>query len=187
MDIDLQIFLVFVKISLMSVGGVFGMMPELERLVVNQYHWLSVEQFYQAYVIGQFVPGPTMAFCPLIGYMVRGWPGFAAGFLGIYTAPMLLVVLAHRYYSRVKSIAWVRRIEQSIRPIVVGLLIASTIRLWTIQTRFETHQDLVNGMTLFMMVIALYCHHKLRWDILIFVLAFGGLWTLTLTLLNVHN
>jgi chromate transporter len=187
MDINLQIFWVFFKISLVSIGGVFGTMPELERMIVNQNHWMTIEQFYQAYVIAQFVPGPTMAFCPIIGYMVSGWAGFFAGFIGIYTAPMVMVVVAYKFYSRVKSITWVKKTELSIRPIVVGLISASTVRLWIVQTRFHEQQSLITAITLVMMAATLYAHHKLKWDILILVLAFGGLWTLTLTALNVHN
>lgn len=187
MGVDLEIFWVFFKVSLMSVGGVFGMMPELERMIVNQNHWMTVEQFYQAYVIAQFVPGPTMAFCPIIGYMISGWTGFTAGFFGIYAAPMFLTVAAFKFYSKVKSIVWVKRIELSIRPIVIGLLSASTIRLWVIQTRFEEHQALVSTATLILMAATIYAYYKLKWDILILILAFGGLWTLTLYALNVHN
>jgi chromate transporter len=187
MGIDFQIFWVFFKISLMSIGGVFGMMPELERMIVHQNQWMTVEQFYQAYVIAQFVPGPTMSFCPIIGYMISGWTGFAAGFVGIYAAPMILTVAAFKFYSRIKSIVWVKRIELSIRPIVVGLLAASTIRLWAIQTHFEEHQLQVSIATLVLMAGTMYAYNKLKWDILIFVLAFGGLWTLTLYALNVHN
>ncbi|NUM89597.1 MAG: chromate transporter, partial [Bdellovibrionales bacterium] len=62
----LDIFLVFFRLSLLSFGGVFGVLPELERMVVVEQGWLTSEKFLQAYVVGQFVPGPNMAMCPLV-------------------------------------------------------------------------------------------------------------------------
>jgi len=176
MGLDFQIFWVFFKISLMSVGGVFGMMPELERMVVFQHQWMSSEQFIQAYVIAQFVPGPTMAFCPIIGYLVNGWSGFTAGFLGIYLAPTVIVMAIYRGYSRIKTLSWVKKIELSIRPIIIGLLIASTIRLWIIQTQFEKYHWQIITFTLFLMFATLAIFQKTKWDILILLLAFGGIW-----------
>jgi chromate transporter len=172
-----QIFWVFFKISLMSIGGVFGMMPELERLIVFEHHWMSSEQFLQAYVIGQFVPGPTMAFCPIIGYMVNGWIGFVAGFIGIYAAPTMMIVIAYRFYSQVKSLTWIKKIELSIRPVVIGLLSASTIRLWIIQTHFQNHQVALSLLTLALMLITIWIYYKTKWDLLILILGFGFSWS----------
>ncbi len=129
-----EIFFVFFKISLLSFGGVFGVLPELERMVVDQHGWLTHEAFIQSYVIGQFVPGPTMAMCPLIGYWVDGWSGFFAGFLGIYTAPLILMSLVYFFYKKLRKIDSVRRVEFSLRPLVFGLTLASLIRLWWSQS-----------------------------------------------------
>lgn len=177
MGVNFEIFFVFFKVSLMSIGGVFGTMPELERLVVFQHHWMTSEQFLQAYIIAQFVPGPTMAFCPIIGYMVTGWTGFFAGFVGIYTAPMIMVIAVYRFYSHFKDLVWVKKIELSIRPIVIGLLSASTIRLWTIQTQFAKYQFELMVFTLILMAITLFVYMKTKWDILILILGFGAIWT----------
>ena len=97
-SLSAQIFLVFFKIGFLSFGGVFGVLPELERMVVAEHHWISSEQFVHAYVIGQFLPGPNMAMCPVIGYWVHGLPGFFAAFLGIYTPPCLMMAFGWMVY-----------------------------------------------------------------------------------------
>lgn len=177
MEVNLEIFWLFFKISLMSIGGVFGMMPELERLIVFEHHWMTSERFLQAYVIGQFVPGPTMAFCPIIGYMVNGWGGFLAGFVGIYIGPTALVVGTYNLYFRVKDIRWVRRIELSLRPLIIGLLVASTIRLWSVQTDSPEAEWQIKLMTLVLMAFSIWIYRKVKVDLLILVLGFGLLWT----------
>lgn len=130
----LTIFLVFLRISLLSFGGVFGVLPELERMVVVEQGWLTSEKFLQAFVIGQFVPGPNMAMCPLIGWWIHGWRGFAAAFAGIYAGPVLVMAAAYAIYHRSREIEWVRRVERGVRPVILGLLSASCVRVWWLQT-----------------------------------------------------
>lgn len=134
----LEIFLVFLRISLLSFGGVFGVLPELERMVVVEQGWLTSEKFLQAYVIGQFVPGPNMAMCPLIGWWIHGWEGFAAAFAGIYSGPMAVMTVAYALYHRNRGIAWVQKMERGVRPVVLGLLGSSVLRVWWLQTTEES-------------------------------------------------
>lgn len=131
--LTLQIFWVFFKMGFLSFGGVFGALPELERMVVQEHGWLTSQRFVQAYVIGQFVPGPNMAMCPLIGYWVHGWAGFLAAFAGIYSGPVLVMAAAYRIYHRGRENEKVRRAERALRPVVLGLLAAASTRLWWVQ------------------------------------------------------
>ena len=132
--ISLQIFSVFFRISFLSFGGVFGSLPELERMIVGEHAWISHERFLQSYVMAQFVPGPNMAMCPLIGYWVNGWMGFLAGFLGIYAAPALLMGLTYVFMRKYGKFLVIRRLEKSFRPIVLGLMTASALRVWFSQS-----------------------------------------------------
>ena len=134
-----EIFWVFFKISLLAFGGVFGVLPELERMVVVQHGWLTSSQFIQSYVVAQFVPGPNMAMCPLIGWWVAGWGGMFAGFLGIYLGPILVMTLAFALYHRYRDLEWVRRSELAMRPVVLGLMLASMARLWWLQSNGHQH------------------------------------------------
>jgi chromate transporter len=84
-----QLFWLCFRTSLVSFGGVYGALPELQRLFVVKYAWLTSEQLIQSYVIGQLVPGPNMVVCTLIGLRVAGVPGALAASLGTYLAPSL--------------------------------------------------------------------------------------------------
>jgi chromate transport protein ChrA len=130
-----QIFFCFFRISLLSFGGIFGVLPELERDMVHAHHWITHDQFIQAYVTAQFVPGPNMVMCPLLGYQIGGWSGMVAGFLGIYLAPVFLMGAAYAIYRRYREVEKVRRLELALRPLVLGMLGASALRLWWEQSR----------------------------------------------------
>lgn len=134
MMILLEIFWVFFRVSVFSFGGIFGLLPQIERAVVDEHGWITREQFIQAYGLSQFLPGPNSMLCPLIGYLAAGWPGFAAGFLGLYLAPVVIMGLVFTVYRRYRSLVWVRRAELAMRPVVLGLVGASAARLWWIDS-----------------------------------------------------
>jgi len=121
-----QLFWLFFRISLIAFGGVFGVLPELQQVVVDQYHWLSADQFVQSYVVGQFVPGPNMSMAALVGYRIAGVGGALSSIFGIYSGPIVLLSIATTLYSRYRAFSWVKRTELAVRPLVFGLIFAST-------------------------------------------------------------
>ncbi len=125
-----QIFVAFLRFGLMSFGGMLGVLPELERTLVVQHHWITHNQFVQAFVVGQFVPGPNMAMCPLVGYEIAGVAGWAVAFVGIYSVPFTIMGVAYTLYRGWKKHDWVRRVETSLRPLVFGLILASAVLLF---------------------------------------------------------
>lgn len=127
--IYLDLFWIFFRLSLVSFGGVFGLLPELQRILVTQRHWLTSDQFMQSFVVGQLVPGPNMAMCALIGYRVAGFWGALLATLGIYAGPILIMAVSCTLYYKHRGKAWVQRTERALRPLVLALILSSTIVL----------------------------------------------------------
>ena len=125
----LALYRAFLGLGLISFGGVFAILPDMQRLVVDQHGWLTRDEFVQAFAVGQVVPGPNMAMCALIGWKVAGFPGAVAAFLGIYTGPVAVMGAAYATYHRARNVDWVRRVELAFRPVVLGLLAASGLGL----------------------------------------------------------
>jgi chromate transporter len=125
------LFWIFFRLGLVSFGSVFAVLPELQRALVDQ-GFITPEGFVQAFVLGQVVPGPNMAMCAVIGWHVAGLPGAVVAFVGIYTGPVAIMGAAYAGYHRWRNVAWVRRLELAVRPVVLGLLAASAVSLlWT--------------------------------------------------------
>src|SRR5262249_49578638 len=53
----------FLWLSLICVGGGLGVIPELQRQVVDRYHWVTAREFLDGYTLSQLTPGPTMLVC----------------------------------------------------------------------------------------------------------------------------
>lgn len=125
----LELFWLFFRTSLISFGGLYGALPELQRVFVVEHHFLSSDQLIQNYVIGQLVPGPNMVACTLIGLHIAGVPGALAASLGTYLAPILLISAAASAFHRYYRVAWVRRLEVSLRPLAMGFMGAAVVTI----------------------------------------------------------
>lgn len=124
----LGLFWIFFKVGLVSFGGVFAVLPELQRALVDG-GLITNQGFVQAFVLGQVVPGPNMAMCTAIGWHVAGPAGAVAAFVGIYSGPVAMMGAAYAVYHRWRDVIWVRRLELAMRPVVLGLLGASAVSL----------------------------------------------------------
>ena len=47
-------------LSLLAVGGLNGMLPELHRIIVEQEGWLTTQQFSELFALCQAAPGPGL-------------------------------------------------------------------------------------------------------------------------------
>lgn len=180
-----EIFWVFFRISWIAFGGVFGVLPELERLIVTEHGWITHERFIQSYVLSQFVPGPNMAMCPLIGYWVAGWPGWVAGFFGIYLPPLLIIGLAFWLLNRYRESPGLRRFELGLRPVVLGLLVGSALRMWWLQSGGLEGEGSVPRVEWTLRVASLalgslgvWLYARKRWSSVPLILAMGACWWL---------
>ena len=179
-----EIFWVFFKISILSFGGVFGVLPELERMVVGEHGWITSERFIQSYVIAAFVPGPNMAMCPLIGYWVAGAAGFVAGFCGIYAGPILVMGAVERYFEKRKSFEWVQKFERALYPLVLGLMMAAGLRYWYTQTTSMHATDGVYSnlrailFSLLMTVVGTWAYVRKKLGPMSLLFLTGGVWWL---------
>ena len=127
----LALFWIFFRIGLVSFGGVFAVLPELQRALVGD-GLVTQEGFLKAFVLGQVVPGPNMAMCTVIGWHIAGLAGAVVAFVGIYSGPVAIMGAAYAGYHRWRDVTWVRRLELAMRPVVLGLLAASAASLmWT--------------------------------------------------------
>ena len=54
----LNLFIIFFKIGLFSIGGGYAIIPLIQEQVVNNYHWISANTFTDIITISQMTPGP---------------------------------------------------------------------------------------------------------------------------------
>ena len=115
----------FALLSLMAIGGVSSILPDMQRYVVEANHWLSARQFADIYALGQAAPGPNMMFVTLLGWQLAGWAGAIVTTLAIICPPILLTLAVTRLSANNPDAPLGRAIRGGLGPIAIGLTLSS--------------------------------------------------------------
>lgn len=119
------LFLQFCIFSLMAVGGVNALLPEIFRQIVGVDHWVSASDFATLFAIAQAAPGPNMLIVALIGWKALGIPGALASMAGMDAPSSLIAYGVGKLWYRFRTSPWRRAIEIGMAPITVGLVLGS--------------------------------------------------------------
>jgi chromate transporter len=115
----------FMALSLVAVGGVTTIVPEVHRIVVDVHHWASDAEFTQMFVIARAAPGPNMLLVALIGWQVAGLPGALVATAATCLPSCTLTYLVARVWQRFRGARWRGAVEAGLAPITIGLVLAT--------------------------------------------------------------
>ena len=144
------IFLHFLSLSLLSVGGAIMLAPAMHQYLVDEREWLTDAQFSASISISQASPGPNILFVALMGWNVgANWAGMLAqntalsglglamavgalglagacvAMLGIMIPSSTLTFFAGRWAYENRSLRVVQAFKQGMAPVVIALLAAT--------------------------------------------------------------
>jgi len=129
----LALFLHYLMLSLLAIGGAISTAPDMHRFLVEQQHWLTDAQFNASIAIAQAAPGPNVLFIALLGWNVglnaggmwTGLLGVLLSLAGILIPSTVLTYTAAQWGQRNRQLRGVRAFKQGMAPIVVALLLAT--------------------------------------------------------------
>jgi chromate transporter len=119
------LFLYFLMLSFIAVGGAPSVLPEMHRYVVDMNGWMTSTQFAELYTLAQVAPGPNVMYIPLIGWQVGGWAGALATTVAMLVPSATLTLLVARVYARHPKASLGIAIRRGLTPITIGLIFAS--------------------------------------------------------------
>jgi chromate transporter len=114
----------FALLSLIAVGGVNPILPELQRQAVDVYGWMSGARFTDLFAIAQAAPGPNLLVVTLIGWDVAGLPGALMATLAICAPSGVLAYFVSRLWDRFRLAPWRVAIQAGLIPVTIGLVAA---------------------------------------------------------------
>ncbi len=120
-----NLVLTFGLMSLFAVGGANAAIPEMHRVAVDVYHWMSDTQFADAFAISQMSPGPNVLIVTLIGYTVSGVPGAIAATLAMCVPTAIAAYCVSAWFARAGKARWPAIIQGALVPVSIGLMAAS--------------------------------------------------------------
>ncbi len=118
-----ELFIVFARISALTIGGGYVMFPLMKRDVVDLKGWLSDEQMVDFYALGQSIPGIiAMNTATLVGYRKRGIRGAVVSAAGMAAPSLIVILIVAAFLTPWFDHPWVQKAFAGIRAAVVAMI-----------------------------------------------------------------
>lgn len=99
----MQIGMFFSKIGALTFGGGLTIIALIQEQAVDQYHWLTNQEFIDGLALGQFTPGPMIIVAAYVGYKVLGLGGAAIAAAAIFLPSFVITLPILPIYERVRN------------------------------------------------------------------------------------
>ncbi len=124
-----QIMMVFSGMSLTLFGGGYVFIPAIQETVVQNFHWLTVQEFSDCIAMGQITPGPILISATFIGYKVAGIWGSIIATMAIFLPSGLLMIFASHFLETFKKSRIINAVFMGLRPAVIGMIFAASFTI----------------------------------------------------------
>lgn len=173
MSKELELFLVFTKIGAFTVGGGYVMVMFLKDELCGR-GWISEEEFPDILALAQSAPGVlAVNFSVFAGHKVAGRKGSILAVLGSCLAPFVFILAIAIFFAQFKDLPVVQQIFKGMRPAVVGLIVAPTIKLarasnkrwwaWVISAAVACLIAFLNFSPLYIMLVTIVVSVSVSW------------------------
>jgi len=125
-----SLWAVFAPLSLVTIGGGQATVAEIHRQVVEVHHWMSAQEFMNAFAIARLSPGPGSLLVTLIGWKVSGFWGAVVATLAIFAPTAFLIYGVAYLWRRHRGARWQLALEAGLRPIAAGMILAAVYVLF---------------------------------------------------------
>lgn len=126
----LDLFRIFFRIGLFTLGGGYAMIPIIESEVVDKRKWIDRKDFLDLIAVSQTVPGAlAINMSVFVGYRLKRLPGAVSATLGVALPSFVIILLVAMFFHRFQDNEVVRSLFNGIRPAVVALIAAPVFSL----------------------------------------------------------
>lgn len=119
-----DLFIAFFRVGILGYGGGPGSIPLIHKEVVENYKWLSDEDFGDLLALANTLPGPIATkLAGYIGHRVSGFFGMLNAVLASILPTIVLMIILLTSLSSIKDLGWVQGMTAAVIP-VVGVMLA---------------------------------------------------------------
>jgi chromate transporter len=119
----------FFKVGAFTFGGGLSMLAFMQEQVVNQFGWLTPQQFVDGLALGQLTPGPILMLAAFIGFKLAGATGAAVAGSAIFLPSFLMMLSVLPLLRKLKELQWLRAFMRGVGPAVIGALAVSLVQM----------------------------------------------------------
>ena len=126
---------IFGQLSVLAIGGVAPVLPELQRQVTDVHGYMDRPTFAALFALAQAAPGPNMMVSTLVGLHVAGVTGALVATGALIGPSSALTFVTARLWHRFRERRWRQVVQAGLVPVTVGLVAASAALLCTATTQ----------------------------------------------------
>ncbi len=120
-----ELALRFSALSLVAIGGINAILPEIHRVVVDVQGWMTSAEFAQLFALAQISPGPNAMIVALVGWKVAGIAGALVATIATCGPSSIACYFAWRWSDRLQASRTRVIVQRALAPIAIGLIMAS--------------------------------------------------------------
>src|SRR5262249_11055659 len=109
--------------------GGLTMVALIQEQVVDQFHWLTHQEFINGLALGQFTPGPVLMVAAYVGYQVAGFGGAVVAAIASFLPSFIIMLLILPVFERVRTLVWTKAAMRGVGPAVMGVLAMALVRM----------------------------------------------------------
>ena len=121
----LGLFLHFLVLGCLAVGGVSTVMPDMHRYVVDELGLVTPRQFADAYALAQAAPGPNALWVTVLGLQAAGGLGAIATTLGVLIPATSFSYVASLLHAKHADSPLALAFRRGLAPVALGFMLAS--------------------------------------------------------------
>lgn len=127
----INLFLIFVKIGAILLGGGYVILPILTNEFVEKRNLLHQDELINYYTLSQSLPGIVAANVSMfVGYKLKGKLGAIIAMFGIITVPFLTIVILASILTLLTENPYIQSIFWGIEISVIALILLTVRELW---------------------------------------------------------
>lgn len=124
-----QITTTFSTLSISQFGGAYVVVPSMQKAVVDNLHWLSLQQFTDAIAMGQITPGPVYISAAFVGYKLLGVGGAAMATVAMFLPSAMLMLFCSLFLTKIEKAPAVVAAFAGIGAAITGMISATGVLL----------------------------------------------------------
>jgi chromate transporter len=162
----------FFSFTLLALQGFGGVLPVVQREMVDRKRWMTQEEFLEDWAVAQIMPGPNVVNLALmIGGREFGFGGALAALAGLLALPLVLVLALAVLHDSFIDNPMVAGALRGMAAVSAGLIAAASLKMASTLGRGPIPLGWSVGIILTGFVLVALLH----WPLLTVLLGLGGL------------
>ncbi len=129
----LDIFVTFMQIGILSIGGGYAALPIIEDIVVTENNWITLSEFADIITIAEMTPGPiAINAATFVGTKLYGVTGAIVATLGFITPCFIIAIILSVLYNKYSQMGIVKKVLIGVRPAVASFIASAGISIMSL-------------------------------------------------------